>query len=97
MRIALSAAAVVGGPAFAFCGQTFPVFAMPLVIRCWTFILPITQMMQLQSAFFFGHLGIVRAFHAFEILAIFFVFWSLVAIFTLGARLPRCVKKEEAE
>ncbi|MDY5028755.1 ABC transporter permease [Hallerella succinigenes] len=97
MRVALSAAAVVGGPAFAFCGQTFPVFAMPFVIRCWTFILPITQMMKLQSAFFFGHLGIERAFWSFEVLAVFFVFWSLVAMLTLGIRLPRALRKEEAE
>ena len=95
--VCFGAAAVVGGPAFAVGGQAFPVFAMPFVIRCWTFILPITQMMKLQSAFFFGHLGIQRAFWSFEVLAVFFVFWSLVAMLTLGIRLPRALRKEEAE
>lgn len=97
MRIALSSAAVVGGPAFAFCGQTFPIFAMPVPIRFWTFLLPITHMMQLQSAFFFGHDGISRAFHSFEILCAFFVFWTLVALLLTNFRLCRTVKKEEAE
>ncbi len=96
MRIALSSAAVVGGPAFAFCGQTFPIFAMPLPIRFWTFLLPITHMMQLQSAFFFGHSGIVRAFHSFEVLCAFFVFWALLAFVSLGVRLKRTAKREEA-
>ncbi len=97
MRIALSAAAVAGGPAFAFCGQTFPIFAMPTVLRCWAFVLPITHFMQLQSAFFLGHVGISRAFHSLEILGGELLFWILVAILSLRIRIPRTVQREAAE
>lgn len=94
MRVALSSAAVSGGPAFAFCGQTFPLFAMPFAIRCWAFVLPITHFMQLQSAFFIGHLGIGRAFHSLEILCAEFLFWSLLAILAFSVRLPKTAAKE---
>ncbi len=96
MRIALSSAAVAGGPAFAFCGQTFPLFAMPLGLRAWAFVLPITHFMQLQSAFFIGHIGISRAFHSLEILCGELLFWTLLAIFTLRIRIPKTIEKELA-
>ena len=94
MRVALSSAAVSGGPAFAFCGQTFPLMAMPFPIRCWAFVLPITHFMQLQSAFFFGQIGTVRARHSFEILAMEFLFWILVAVLAQGFRIRKNLNRE---
>lgn len=96
MRIALSSAAVAGGPAFAFCGQTFPLFAMPFGLRAWAFILPITHFMQLESAFFLGHIGVARAFHSLEILCGELLFWILLAIFTLRIRIPKTIEREKA-
>ena len=95
MRIALSSAAVTGGPAFAFCGQTFPIFAMPIPMRFFAFLLPITHFMKLQSAFFFGHAGIERAFHSFEILAAEFLFWLALGLLMQRFRIAKNLKQEE--
>ncbi len=42
LRLASSAAAFYSGPAFAFCGLTFPTMAMPLAGRVWGALLPQT-------------------------------------------------------
>lgn len=49
LRMALSAAAFFTAPAFAFCGQGFPLTSMPPLARAWAEVLPLTHYLQLQS------------------------------------------------
>lgn len=49
LRTALSMAAFVTAPAFAFSGQGFPLMAMPPLARGWAEALPLTHYLQLQS------------------------------------------------
>lgn len=49
LRNALSAAAFVTAPAFAFAGQGFPLQSMPTAARWWAEALPLTHYLQLQS------------------------------------------------
>lgn len=49
LRNALSAAAFVTAPAFAFSGQGFPLSAMPPLARAWAEALPLTHYLQLQG------------------------------------------------
>lgn len=43
LRLATSLASFITGPAFAFCGVSFPVIAMPLVAKIWALSLPLTH------------------------------------------------------
>lgn len=95
MRIATSAAAVVGGPAFAFSGQTFPVLAMPFFVRCFAFVLPITHFLRLQSAMLLGNIGLTSAFHSLQILLGMMVFWLLLGMLTMSWQLKKCGEKED--
>ena len=95
MRIATSAAAVVGGPAFAFSGQTFPVLAMPFFVRCFAFVLPITHFLQIQSAMLLGNIGLTSAFHSLQILLGMMIFWLLLGILTMSWQLKKCGEKED--
>jgi ABC-2 type transport system permease protein len=97
MQLSTGSAAVAGGPAFAFCGQTFPLFAMPVAVRGFAYLLPITHFMQLQSALLIGHVGIDRALGSLQLLGGANAFWLLLAITTLAWRLKRCVKKEKEQ
>ena len=54
MRMATGAAGIIGSPAFAFAGQTFPVMAMPFAVRCFAFILPLTHVLMIQSTMMLG-------------------------------------------
>ncbi len=47
LRLASSAAAFYGGPAFAFTGVTFPTFGMPLAAKVWGALLPLTHYLEL--------------------------------------------------
>lgn len=47
LRLASSAAAFYGGPAFAFTGITFPTFGMPLAAKAWGALLPLTHYLAL--------------------------------------------------
>ncbi len=47
LRMSSSAAAFFSGPAFAFCGITFPTFAMPLLGRVWGALIPLTPYLRL--------------------------------------------------
>ncbi len=47
MRLATSFAAFYSGPAFAFCGVTFPVMAMDAPARIWSLLLPLTHYIEL--------------------------------------------------
>ena len=49
LRNALSAAAFITAPAFAYAGQGFPLLAMPPLARAWAEALPLTHYLQLQS------------------------------------------------
>jgi len=95
MRIATSAAAVVGGPAFAFSGQTFPVLAMPFFVRCFAYVLPITHFLQIQSAMLLGNIGLTSAFHSLQILLGMMIFWLLLGILTMSWQLKKCGEKED--
>jgi len=50
MRITTSVGGVVGGPAFAFSGLAFPIFAMPLGVRIFAWLLPLTHFLKIQNA-----------------------------------------------
>jgi ABC-2 type transport system permease protein len=49
LRNALSAAAFITAPAFAYCGQGYPLESMPALARAWAQVLPLTHYLQLQS------------------------------------------------
>ena len=49
LRLALSGAAFITAPAFAFAGQAFPLMAMPAPARAWAEALPLTHYLQLQT------------------------------------------------
>lgn len=49
LRMALSAAAFITAPAFAFAGQAFPLADMPAAARAWAEALPLTHYLQLQG------------------------------------------------
>jgi ABC-2 type transport system permease protein len=49
LRNAISFAAFLTAPAFAFCGQGFPLLAMPPLARAWAQALPLTHYLQIQS------------------------------------------------
>ncbi len=82
MRMATSVAGVIGGPAFAFAGQTFPVMSMPLIVRWFSGILPLTHILRVHSAMLLGPVGKAHAWEPIAVLLFMAVFWHL-----LGARL----------
>ncbi|PHV32817.1 ABC transporter [Janthinobacterium sp. BJB312] len=51
LRLALSGAAFITAPAFAFAGQAFPLMAMPAPARAWAQALPLTHYLQLQTKY----------------------------------------------
>lgn len=51
LRLALSGAAFITAPAFAFAGQGFPLMAMPPLARAWAEALPLTHYLQLQTKY----------------------------------------------
>jgi len=51
LRLALSGAAFITAPAFAFAGQAFPLMAMPAPARAWAEALPLTHYLQLQTKY----------------------------------------------
>lgn len=51
MRLALSGAAFITAPAFAFAGQAFPLLSMPPLARAWAEALPLTHYLQLQTKY----------------------------------------------
>lgn len=75
MRVATSGAGVIGGPAFAFTGQTFPILAMPTIVKAYAFLLPLTHVLKVQSIMTFGNLGFGAAFDEILILSIKMFFW----------------------
>lgn len=78
MRVASSGAGVIGGPAFAFTGQTFPILAMPTIVKAYAFLLPLTHVLKVQSIMTFGDLGFSAAFDEILILTSKMFFWCLL-------------------
>ena len=86
MRIATGVAGVVGGPAFAFAGQTFPVMAMPFAVRCFAFLLPLTHALKIQSTMLLGDVGILPSWNILKILMGMAFFWNLLGAFLMSMR-----------
>ena len=77
MRIATSVAGVVGGPAFAFSGITFPIAAMPFVVQIYANLLPLTHFLKMQNQIMFGAVGRSAAITPIVILLIMVLFWAV--------------------
>lgn len=95
MRMSTSAAGVIAGPAFAFAGQTFPIMAMPLAVRCFAFVLPLTHVLKVQSCMLLGSAGKAHAWESIAVLLIMAVFWHLLASRLLFIRWKKAAKREE--
>ena len=100
MRMATGAAGIIGSPAFAFAGQTFPVMAMPFAVRCFAFILPLTHVLMIQSTMMLGDVDMAPAWHSMEILIAMAIFWNILGAFLMSMRWKQHVrletKREEA-
>ncbi len=86
MRIATGVSGVIGGPAFAFAGQTFPVMAMPFAVRCFAFVLPLTHVLRVQSMMLLGDVGMAASWEIIKLMAGMAVFWALLGSFTMYLR-----------
>ena len=86
MRIATGVSGVIGGPAFAFAGQTFPVMAMPFAVRCFAFVLPLTHVLHVQSMMLLGDVGMAESWEIIKLMAGMAVFWALLGSFTMYLR-----------
>ena len=86
MRIATGVSGVIGGPAFAFAGQTFPVMAMPFAVRCFAFVLPLTHVLRVQSMMLLGDVGMAESWEIIKLMAGMAVFWALLGSFTMHLR-----------
>lgn len=89
MRVASSLTGIIGGPAFAFTGQTFPLLAMPLCVQCFAFLLPLTPLLQLQSALLLGPVGLPAAWHSFVLLSGMAAFWLILGTLSLYWQMGR--------
>jgi len=86
MRIATGVSGVIGGPAFAFAGQTYPVMAMPFAVRCFAFVLPLTHVLRVQSMMLLGDVGMAASWEVIKIMAGMALFWVLLGSFTMHLR-----------
>jgi ABC-2 type transport system permease protein len=94
MRIATGAAGVVGSPAFAFAGQTFPVMAMPFAVRCFAFILPLTHVLKVQSMMLLGDVSMAPAWESMKILIGMAVFWNVLGALLMSMRWKQHLRRE---
>ena len=94
MRMSSSVAGVIGGPAFAFVGQTFPLIGMPLVVRCYAYLLPLTHLLKIQSAMLLGSVGKAHAWDCLVTLLFMSLFWQLLASRLLYVRWYASKRKE---
>ncbi|PZW69440.1 MULTISPECIES: ABC transporter permease [unclassified Fibrobacter] len=95
MRMSTSVAGVIAGPAFAFAGQTFPIMAMPLAVRCFAFCLPLTHVLKVQSCMLLGSAGKAHAWESIVVLLVMALFWHLLASRLLFVRWKKAAKREE--
>lgn len=86
MRIATGVSGVIGGPAFAFAGQTFPVMAMPFAVRCFAFLLPLTHVLRVQSMMLLGDVGMAESWEVIKLMGGMALFWTLLGCFTIVLR-----------
>ena len=86
MRIATGVCGVIGGPAFAFAGQTFPVMAMPFAVRCFAFVLPLTHVLRVQSMMLLGDVGMQASWDVIKLMGGMALFWTLFGCFAMGLR-----------
>jgi ABC-2 type transport system permease protein len=77
---------VIGGPAFAFAGQTFPVMAMPFAVRCFAFLLPLTHVLRVQSMMLLGDVGMAESWEVIKLMGGMALFWVLLGCFTIVLR-----------
>ena len=94
MRIATGAAGIIGSPAFAFAGQTFPVMAMPFAVRCFAFILPLTHVLIIQSTMLLGDVNMAAAWNSMKILIGMAIFWNLLGAFLMSMRWKQFTRRE---
>ena len=94
MRMATGGAGIIGSPAFAFAGQTFPVMAMPFAVRCFAFILPLTHVLMIQSTMMLGDVDMTPAWHSMEILIGMAVFWNVLGAFLMSMRWKQFARRE---
>lgn len=87
MRMASSTAGVVGGPAFAFSGITFPIVAMSPAVQIYAQILPLTHLLQLQNHLLFASISHVSVVRQIAILCVMILCWSAVGIPLMVKRL----------
>lgn len=101
MRIATGVAGVVGGPAFAFAGQTYPLIAMPFAVRCFAFLLPLTHALKIQSMMLLGDAGMEASWEVLKLMLGMSVFWVLfggaLLSFRWKRRMPCKVEEPSAE
>ncbi len=96
MRIATGVAGVVGGPAFAFAGQTYPLMAMPLAVRCFAFLLPLTHALKIQSMMLLGDVGLAPSWEVLKLLIGMALFWNVFGAFLMSMRWKQHVRIENA-
>ena len=94
MRMATGGAGIIGSPAFAFAGQTFPVMAMPFAVRCFAFILPLTHVLLIQSTMMLGDVDMTPAWHSMEILIAMSIFWNILGAFLMSMRWKQFARRE---
>jgi ABC-2 type transport system permease protein len=86
MRIATGVSGVIGGPAFAFAGQTYPVMAMPFAVRCFAFVLPLTHVLRVQSMMLLGDVGMAESWNVIKLMGGMALFWTLFGSFAMLLR-----------
>lgn len=96
MRIATGAAGVIGSPAFAFAGQTFPVMAMPFAVRCFAFVLPLTHALKVQSMMLLGDVSTAPAWDSMKILIGMAIFWNIFGALLMSMRWKQHLRREAA-
>ena len=94
MRMATGAAGIIGSPAFAFAGQTFPVMAMPFAVRCFAFILPLTHVLMIQSTMMLGDVEMLSAWNSMKILIGMAVFWNVLGALLMSMRWKQHLRRE---
>ena len=94
MRMATGAAGIIGSPAFAFAGQTFPVMAMPFAVRCFAFVLPLTHVLIIQSTMLLGNVNMASTWDSMKILIGMAVFWNVLGAFLMSMRWKQHVRLE---
>lgn len=86
LRNALSAAAFITAPAFAYAGQGFPLLAMPPLAKVWAQSLPLTHYLQLQTRHWLAGAPFQYGIGEMLVLCGFAVGCSAVGIFLLHKR-----------